>query len=457
VGIALIKEEGKMRALRNPNDSAILLNHEFKVALKRNKVSVLRLFEGRQVQPTEHVIRFIAPFTLRSPVDPKEVALLGDLLDPNKTGFVTIKRMRDLVISYDDDDDEIASSTSLVLSNQGSYQRQKYAPPKRAPPAPISASSYVNSTSLVTRDMDASDPDKLAIMTAVSWSGKHLSQPNTLDRRLVSTPISRYAVPLSTSLIPAAREEIDCSILCEGLCQMFSDEERGWAAAALVATHVRSEMVLREMLRDEVPEILVPEDLLQAFVSTPRSLRSRVLESAKGAKPHEMFRNLSAVRLPLAVTALRVELESSTRKVVIAFLPKGVAGAWMRSTESARCAFVTSLLELDVWDEDFFHVLGGSGLESILLSQKLLAIGNDVKLNYGVRTVSSQEEKFVKSELEKIIARINRISVIANAPMSRSELSEDEKENGMFVADEDDLNINDLKQRIAHLCGELLL
>jgi hypothetical protein len=457
-----------------------LIAYEFRVALKRNRTSVLKLFEkGRQVQPTDHVIRYVAPFTLRTPVDTKDVALLGDILDPNKTGFVTLKRVRELVITHDEDSDgednfeEEATSSLVVISaaKQHEQQRQKWIPPKRAPPM-SNSSLYAVSTalSLVPHAKDTKDPDMLAIMTAIQWSGKHLSQPSSIERRLIaSTPLSKYAVPLTSRRVPTSRDDVNCAVLADSLRRLNSDEDRGWSAAAIVAVHVRSEIVFREMVRRQVAEILVPDDVLQAFLATPRWYRAQVLESSKSTAPHQMFQYLSPVRLPLAVTALRVEMDSSSRKIMNAFLPSDVAGAWARSREKERCAFVTALLELGMWDENFIAALGGAGLEEVLLTKRLLQLSDDrnLKGDVGAIVINPEDEWRVRGEIERLIERIDNVTALAISPirvlnLDSSSSAEDEEKTSSIddlynSTREDDIAIVALKEKITRFWEDLLL
>jgi len=482
-----------------PPSNTALLAYEFKVALKRNKATVLRLFEkGRQVQPTDHVIRTVAPFTLRSPVVSKEVALLGDILDPNRTGFVTLKRIRELVTTHDDTsegetggmgetEDEERESHQLVVAKTSSRQRfvgasggkralsdnQRWVPPKRSPPGGNSNNSlYAVSTalSLVPQARDTSDPDMLAIMTAIQWSGKHLAQPNTIERRLIaSTPLSRYAVPVSSSTIPSARDGVDFSMLSDALKRVGSDEERGWCTAALIATHVRSEVVFRELIQSEVPEILVPEDVLQAFLAMPRWYRMHVLDSARpgsssAGSPHEMFRALSAVRLPLVVTALRVEMDSATRKVMNAFLPLDLGVCWARSSEKERSALVTALLDLGLWEDDFVFSLGGAGMEGILLTRSLMALppsgsASEPSVQRGGMKFSGQgDEAIVREGLAHLARLLEQVSAKASEPI-RVNPSTPESLNEIVLTNEDadDQLVVQLKEKIALLTEEILL
>lgn len=480
---------------------------EIRSALKGNRSSVLKLFQGRQVQPTDHVIKCAAPFALRSPIDPVEVSLLESILDPNKTGFVTLKRVRELVAATEDDLRSLAmvphqqqqlhshqtrqrhrssGSSNTSVSSYPQHQ-QKAAPPsggsgswqapKRPPPTPrgvqdanhrergyqSTALALHHEQQLSVIQQSSNDPDMVAIMMALNWSGKHMSNhPSPTERRLASTPLSRYSVPIPAEIVPMRRGEVELSMLGNSLRHSYSDDQRGWAAAGMLAALVRSEVVFRETVRQEIPPEIVPEDILAAFLETPRRFRHSILESSKTPYPHQILSTLSPVRLPLAVTALRVEMDSTARKVSNAFLPQEIAQCWLRASEKDRCAFVTSLYELEVWDDDFMAHLEGEDLRDIVLCERVLSLEDSKVVD---------EETELRDEVDRLQKLIQGIAskaaepFRANLQLENSNQLEDGAPRGerhIFGKDlqdpsAEDVAITELQTRIHSLCADLWL
>ncbi|KAH9259552.1 hypothetical protein BASA81_001973 [Batrachochytrium salamandrivorans] len=435
----------------------VLVIEDIRTRLRGNRTALLGLFQnGRTVQPTDNVIRFMAPLVLEHPIEPRDVALLGEILDPNNTKFVVLKRARDLAGS-----DPVSSTSSALALVSSSKEQQQLAlpPPKRAPPSAA--------VQLLGKQAKHQDPDKVAIMMALTWSGKHLSSGAVSkfgsQPPVEIPPLSRFIVRLDPEQIAYQYQDQDLSAMYHCLAkQVYDSRDRGKVCLALVASHVLSEVALRvNMLgRSEnagLVQAIVPEGLLHSFLSTHRMHRLQVLTD----KSHESFLRLTPVRLPLVLTTLRVEMESATRQVsafVLSYSHSGrlVLPVWLAMTEKQRAAFATSLFELHVWDDELWRVLCSDEdgdcdpLLEVLLLPKQLQLGNGEEGGY---TSVWEGKTEIQVRLDALLGEMVEIEQMAHQPSASLTALEDLGEEAMDM----DADIFALKTKVEHICSELWL
>lgn len=449
----------------------VLVIDDIRFRLKENRVALLTLFQnGRTVQPTDNVIRFVAPLVLQHPIDSRDIALLADILDPNNTKFVVLKRIHDLVGKMEETVFAAAgqNSNSLVLVHSGQQELLTLAPPKRAPPSAVEQ--------IIAKQRNQ-DPDKVAIMMALTWSGKHLSGSATkrFEPPVEVPPLSRFIRPIDVDQLAYKFQDQDLSQLHTCLARQIHDSrERGKVCIALCASYILAEVALRiNMLgkgeNAKLVQAIVPENILHSFVSTHRMHRLRVLEE----KSHEIFLRLSPVRLPLVLTTLRVEMESAARHMAAYVLSYNHSGrhvlpCWLALTEKQRAAFATSMWELQVWDEEMWHLLcsdddGNSEamLEVLLLprqqQQQLLQNGQaDVGQMYGAWEGKTELEVWLESLQQQIKQVEDEVALVKQWPVAR-EYEEEEEAGNWNEASDLDAEIHALRTRVDVICGEIWL
>lgn len=440
----------------------VLVVEDIRARLRGNRAALLGLFQnGRTVQPTDNVIRFMAPLVLEHPIEPRDVALLGEVLDPNNTKFVVLKRARDLAGSDPVSFSSTSSSSSSALALVPSSKEQQLAlpPPKRAPPSAAAQ--------LLGKQARHQDPDKVAIMMALTWSGKHLSS-GAVGRfgsqpPVDIPPLSRFIVRLDPEQIAYQYQDQDLSAMHHCLVkQIYDSRDRGKVCLALAASHVLSEVALRANVlgRSEnagLVQAIVPEGLLHSFLSTHRMHRLQVLAD----KSHESFLRLSPVRLPLVLTTLRVETESATRQVsafVLSYNQSGrlVLPVWLAMTEKQRAAFATSLFELRVWDDELWRVLCSDEdgdcdplLEVLLLPRQLQLENGDEGGYAGVWEGKTE----IQVRLDALFGEMVEIEQMAHS-LASSPTTEFE---AMDMDADIDADIYALKTQVELICSELWL
>jgi len=218
---------------------------------------------------------------------------------------------------------------------------------------------------LISEAKQNGDSDMVAILSALSWTSKHLSRSpiKSLRRRLRHRDLCVAQLSSAPHWIRG---------LVTALCSLRSDVERGSACTSLLVCQVDAELRMRSSL-EEVPVELVPESLKEAWIATPRGNRPIVAEAWRANSPSRaslldtVLSTISSAHRPLALTALTVEMESSFRAASSSFTEGIVGHAWNNESEQGRADALSFLFDVNVLDDELLQECGGFGLKTCLL------------------------------------------------------------------------------------------
>jgi hypothetical protein len=261
-----------------------------------------------------------------------------------------------------------------------------------APPLPPSPDA-AGLEALLAEARAKGDADMVSVLSALSWSGRHLS------RSPAKSPHRRLACgPAALSLDVLARHGgAGWAHICSALKRLRSDAERGLAAAAMLTCQVDAETRMRTTLR-EAPVELVSEALRLAWQGTPRPVRVAVVEAvrvvrvvrAAASSPAKsparspaksparspaglsqleaLLYSLSAAQLPLALTTLTVEMDAASRMARVSHLDGLVGDAWALESERARALALSFFFDAGVLnDRSLLEAGGPEDFKTILL------------------------------------------------------------------------------------------